>query len=91
MFGYNNGVIAGVLVLPSFYSDFNLPPVGSTKYNNITSNIVSFLPIGGLVGSMLTFVSMKYYGRKGSFLSSAVVYLVGAILQVCFLFPRTLL
>lgn len=25
MFGYNNGVIGGVLVLPSFMRDFNLP------------------------------------------------------------------
>ena len=31
MFGYNNGVIAGVLVLPAFESDFNLPPVGSIE------------------------------------------------------------
>ena len=83
MFGYNNGVIAGVLVLPSFYHDFHLPPVGTASYNNITSNIVSFLQIGGLVGAVGTFPAMKYWGRKVALAIAAAVYLVGAALQVC--------
>jgi len=83
MFGYNNGVIAGVLVLPSFYRDFNLPPVGTKAYNNITGNIVSLLQIGGLVGSLGTFGVMKYWGRRGAMIFSGAVYLVGAVMQVC--------
>ncbi|TVY56075.1 putative quinate permease, partial [Lachnellula suecica] len=81
MFNYNNGVIAGVLVLPSFFADFNLPPVGSKAYNNVTANIVSLLQIGGLVGSVATFPCMKYWGRKVGFMIAAVVYFFGAALQ----------
>ena len=82
MFGYNNGVIAGVLVLPSFYDDFHLPPVGSEAYNNTTSNIVSLFQIGGLVGSMLVFPIMKYWGRKVGMIILGLVYFLGAALQV---------
>jgi MFS family permease len=81
MFGYNNGVIAGVLVLPSFYNDFHLPPVGSPSYNDKTSNIVSLFQIGGLVGSMLTFPIMKYWGRKIGMMIWGTVYFLGAALQ----------
>jgi len=83
MFGYNNGVIAGVLVLPSFYRDFNLPPVGTKAYNNVTGNIVSLLQVGGLVGSLGTFGVMKYSGRRGAMIVAGAVYLVGAVMQVC--------
>lgn len=82
MFGYNNGVIAGVLVLPSFVTDFRLPPSGTTAYNNIIENVVSLLQLGGLVGSVATFPLMKYTGRKIGMTVSAAVYLLGAVLQV---------
>jgi MFS family permease len=82
MFGYNNGVIAGVLVLPSFFHDFHLPPVGTSSYNNTTANIVSLFQIGGLVGSMLTFPCMKYWGRRIALMIAGAVYLLGAVLQV---------
>jgi hypothetical protein len=86
MFGYNNGVIAGVLVLPSFSRDFNLPTVGTKEYNNVTGNIVSLLQIGGLVGSLGTFGIMKYWGRRGGMVAAGAVYFVGAAMQVCILF-----
>jgi MFS family permease len=75
-------VIAGVLVLPSFFRDFNLPPIDSPSYNNVTANIVSLLQIGGLIGSMATFPLMKYWGRKIAMMIAAVIYLFGAALQV---------
>lgn len=92
MFGYNNGVIAGVLVLPAFVRDFHLPDTGTTSYNNIIENIVSLLQIGGLVGAVATFPCMKYYGRKIALACAAAVYLLGALLQVrCLLGQRTIL
>lgn len=82
MFGYQNGVISGVLVLPAFYRDFHLPPVGTASYNNITANIVSLLQIGGIAGVLGTFPAMKYLGRKISLAIAAAVYFLGAALQV---------
>jgi hypothetical protein len=84
MFGYNNGVIAGVLILPSFFRDFKLPIVGTREYNNITGDIVSQLQIGGLVGSLGTFGVMRFWGRRGAMVAAGAVYLVGAVVQVCF-------
>lgn len=81
MFGYNNGVIAGVLVLPSFYNDFHLPLVGSSSYNDKTANIVSLFQSGGLVGSILTFPIMKYWGRKVGLVIWGAVYFLGGALQ----------
>lgn len=81
MFGYNNGVIAGVLVLPAFVHDFNLPETGTSQYNNIIENIVSLLQIGGLVGAVSTFPCMKFFGRKIAMTIAAAVYLLGALLQ----------
>jgi MFS family permease len=89
MFGYNNGVIAGVLVLPAFVRDFHLPNSGSSSYNNIIENIVSLLQIGGLFGAMLTFPCMKSYGRRIALACAAVVYLLGALLQVCYLIAQS--
>jgi hypothetical protein len=82
MFGYNVGTIAGVLVLPSFVKDFHLPTVGTKTYNEVTSNIVSLLQIGGLVGSMLTFPVMKLWGRKVSLVVWSLVFFLGGALQV---------
>jgi MFS family permease len=82
MFGYNNGVIGGTLVLPAFFRDFKLPPVGTNSYNNITANIISMLQIGGLVGAVATFPAMKYWGRKVALVIASAVYFVGAALQV---------
>ncbi|KAH8600733.1 general substrate transporter [Bisporella sp. PMI_857] len=81
VFGYNNGVIPGVLVLPAFYEDFQLPPVGSSSYNTITSNIVALVQIGGLAGSVGTFPLMKFWGRKIALSVAAGVFTIGAALQ----------
>ena len=90
MFGYNNSVIAGVLVLPSFERDFNLPPVGTKENNNVTGNIVSLLQLGGFVGCLGTFGVMKYFGRRGAMIASGAIYLVGAVMQVCIFFAASI-
>lgn len=80
--GYQNGVIGGTLVLPSFFRDFQLPPVGTASYDNIIANVVSVLQLGGLLGAILTFPAMKYWGRKIGLIIAAAVYFLGAALQV---------
>lgn len=83
MFGYNNGVISGVLVLPSFIKSFDLPPLNTPAYDNTVANIVSLFQIGGLTGSISMFGCMKVWGRKLCLACAGVVYLLGAVLQVC--------
>lgn len=82
MFGYNNGVIGGCIVLPSFHRDFGLPPVGSTEYSNVISNIVSFLQIGALAGSLLIFSVVRHFGRRWALGCGAGIFFIGSIMQV---------
>lgn len=91
VFGYNNGVIGGVLVLPSFTHAFSLPPTGTPAYNSIIENIVSLFQIGGLIGAMATFPGMKFWGRRVALAISAGVYTVGAAVQVCDPLPSSFL
>lgn len=81
MFGYNVGNIGGCIVLPSFHAQFHLPEMGTSAYNNVSSNIISMLQIGALVGSLGAFPLMKTWGRKVTLAAAAAVYLVGAVLQ----------
>jgi len=81
MFGYNNGVVGGCMVLPAFRRDFNLPLAGTFQYTTITSNIVSFLQIGALVGSLLVFPIVKSFGRRSALGISGVVFFIGAAMQ----------
>lgn len=82
MLGYNNGVIGGVLVLPAFHKDFNLPHPGTPSYSAVIGNIASMVQIGGLLGSMATFPLMKRKGRKICMGVGPAVYALGAGLQV---------
>jgi MFS family permease len=82
MFGYNNGVIGGCIVLPSFHRDFNLPPVGTKEYTTIISNIVSFLQIGALAGSLLVFSIVKFLGRRCALGCGGGVFFIGCSMQV---------
>lgn len=88
MFGYNNAVIGGVMVLPAFESDFALPPTGTYKYTTITSNIVSFLQVGAIAGSLMVFPILKYLGRRTALGISGIVFFAGATMQAS-LFPIT--
>lgn len=82
-FGYNNGMIGGCIVLPSFHRDFNLPGLGTSQYNNIISNLVSFTQIGGMFGSLLVYPIVKSYGRKPALAIGGFAYTAGAAMQVC--------
>jgi MFS family permease len=82
MFGYQNGVIGGCIVLPSFHHEFNLPPVGTSKYSDTISNIVSFLQIGALAGSLLIFSVVRKLGRRWALGCGAGFFFIGSIMQV---------
>lgn len=87
MFGYNNAVIGGVMVLPAFERDFALPPTGTFKYTTITANIVSLLQVGAIVGSLMVFPILKYLGRRTALGISGVVFFAGATMQASLTSP----
>ncbi|KAL5349874.1 hypothetical protein ACLOAV_004908 [Pseudogymnoascus australis] len=82
MFGYNNGVIGGAIVLPSFHTTFSLPDPTTPEYATITSTIVSLLQLGALLGSLLIFPLVRLSGRLPSLALGSVLFAFGSLLQV---------
>ncbi|CAN6604958.1 high-affinity glucose transporter Hxt2p [Trichomonascus vanleenenianus] len=78
MWGYDSGVISGVLALSSFKEHFNLPD----KSPAVSSNAVALLQAGGFFGALGMAPINKKFGRKYSMLAAACIFLVGAIMQV---------
>ena len=84
--GYDTGVMGSVLALDSFKSDFGLP-LGSSGFANsenaqVSSNVVSLLTAGAFFGAIFAAFLNEKIGRRYSLMILAVVFLVGAALQV---------
>lgn len=77
LFGYDLGVISGVLVTDSFNAFFR--PMSAMKQGLI----VSMLMLGCFVGSLASGVTTERIGRKRTILAASAVFIAGALLQ-CF-------
>lgn len=77
MWGYDSGVIGGVLSLDSFKEHFNV----SDNNSSVQSTSVSLLQAGGFFGALMMSPICKKYGRKWSMFAAAGVFIVGAIMQ----------
>ncbi|RUS22856.1 hypothetical protein BC937DRAFT_86303 [Endogone sp. FLAS-F59071] len=113
IFGYDTGVISGVLVMPTFPKTFG---ISSAEAANVQGNVVALLQVGCCVGALfVNFVAgmlpilfcfmlirsvrrllssdemiltpnaallTDYFGRKKAIFLSALIYIVGGIIQV---------
>lgn len=82
MYGYDSAFIGGTLNLPSFRRTFGLEDASKTERANLSSNIVSTFQGGAFFGCALGFFLAERFGRKPIIMASAVVFMVGAILQM---------
>ncbi|KAJ5932548.1 hypothetical protein N7516_007037 [Penicillium verrucosum] len=86
LFGYDTGVMGSVLALSSFKKDFGLPVESSgfsdEKNAQISSNVVSLLTAGCFFGSIFAAYMNDRLGRRYSLMVFAVIFLVGAAVQV---------
>ncbi|CAI7585478.1 unnamed protein product [Penicillium viridicatum] len=86
LFGYDTGVMGSVLALSSFKKDFGLPVESSgfsdEKNAQISSNVVSLLTAGCFFGSIFAAYMNDRLGRRYSLMIFAVIFLVGAAVQV---------
>jgi sugar porter (SP) family MFS transporter len=78
LFGYDIGVISGVLTQPHFIDIFGVDGKISA---NVEGGIVSSLMAGCFVGSLFSGWSCDYFGRKYTILIGSAVFTVGAALQ----------
>ncbi|KAG0701220.1 general substrate transporter [Suillus ampliporus] len=80
-FGWEIGLIGGVLALPSFQEYFGLLSESASAHASFNGNIVSVLQAGGLFGALSSTYFSGRFGRKPALLASAVIYIVGCIIQ----------
>ncbi|KAF2655721.1 general substrate transporter [Lophiostoma macrostomum CBS 122681] len=82
MYGYDSAFIGGTLSLPSFQSTFGLAQASKQAKVNLSSNIVSTFQGGAFFGSAIDFFLAERFGRKPIIMLSAVIFTIGAILQM---------
>lgn len=82
LFGFDLGVVGGLLIAPSFQSHFGIDPNDKIREADINGNVVAILQIGCLFGSLAGTLTADKAGRRWSIIFSAVVFSVGGILQV---------
>ncbi|KAJ9052105.1 hypothetical protein DSO57_1026126 [Entomophthora muscae] len=75
LFGYDVGVISGVLGDPNFKKVF--APLDSLRMGLITS----FLVLGCFIGALISGWSTDKLGRRSSIMASSLVFTLGALLQ----------
>ncbi|KAG2337459.1 general substrate transporter [Suillus weaverae] len=80
-FGWDIGLIGGVLALPSFQQYFGLLSEPASVRASLSANIVSVLQAGGFFGALFSTYFGSRFGRKPVLLASGVIYLVGSIIQ----------
>ncbi|ORY94966.1 general substrate transporter [Syncephalastrum racemosum] len=80
LFGYDLGVISGVLAMPSFAPYFGMQ--GDAQHiAKVKGDIVSLLQAGCCVGALLINFFADPFGRKKAIMLGSVVFLIGGILQ----------
>ncbi|PWZ03001.1 hypothetical protein BCV70DRAFT_9418 [Testicularia cyperi] len=83
LFGWDTGLIGGVLAMNAFQVDFGLK--GKTaELAALKGNIVSVLQAGCFFGAAASFYLPHKFGRRNAMIISAVVFLIGSVIQtVC--------
>ncbi|KAF2157952.1 MFS sugar transporter-like protein [Myriangium duriaei CBS 260.36] len=78
LFGYDSGIIGGVLTLASFERDFHYTAKQSTR---ISSLAVSLQQLGAFVACFAIWPITHRYGRRPAIVASSIVFCLGALLQ----------
>ncbi|EPQ32316.1 uncharacterized protein PFL1_00512 [Pseudozyma flocculosa PF-1] len=80
LFGWDTGLIGGILDFPAFQSDFGLR--GKDKeLANLKGNIVSVLQAGCFIGAATGLYLPSKYGRKPTMIFASIIFLIGSIIQ----------
>ncbi|CEH15356.1 related to quinate transport protein [Ceraceosorus bombacis] len=82
LFGWDTGMIGGLLDSASFQHSFALPS-GSQSLANFKGNIVSTLQAGCFLGAASALLLPDRIGRRKSLILAALVALAGTAVQTC--------
>lgn len=82
MYGYDSAFIGGTLTLPSFERAFGLEDSSDAEIAALSSNIVSTFQAGAFCGCIPGYFLAEKFGRKPVIMGSAVVFIIGVVLQM---------
>ncbi|KAF5359528.1 hypothetical protein D9756_003494 [Leucocoprinus leucothites] len=80
-YGWDIGLIGGVLALKSFQQYFGLDKMSAADRADLSGNIVSVLQAGCFFGALSTGYLSSRFGRKPSLIASGLIYIVGSVVQ----------
>ncbi|KAI0405838.1 MFS sugar transporter-like protein [Xylaria palmicola] len=80
-FGWDSGVIGGVIKLDTFKRDYHLGDGTDIASANLQANIVSVLQAGCFAGALAAYPLADIWGRKWCLINASVLTLIGVILQ----------
>ncbi|KAJ8123190.1 hypothetical protein ONZ43_g804 [Nemania bipapillata] len=80
-FGWDSGVIGGVIKLEPFIEDYKLGDTSTIASANLQANIVSVLQAGCFVGALAAYPLADFWGRKWCLIYASMFTLAGVILQ----------
>ncbi|KAI1387690.1 general substrate transporter [Hypoxylon trugodes] len=78
LFGYDSGIVGGVLTLASFQSDYRY---GSADKTHTSSLAVGLQQLGGFLACFLAWPMTDKLGRKKSLMISSFVFCIGVVIQ----------
>ncbi|KAJ2977176.1 hypothetical protein NUW58_g7889 [Xylaria curta] len=78
LFGYDSGIVGGVLTLASFQDDYHYDSSAGTRTNSLS---VGLQQLGGFVACFLAWPLADKLGRKKALMLSSAVFIIGAIIQ----------
>ncbi|KAI0425453.1 putative MFS quinate transporter [Xylaria sp. FL1042] len=78
LFGYDSGIVGGVLTLDSFRNDYRYGDSGATRASSLS---VSLQQLGAFVACFLVWPLTDKFGRKKSLILSSLVFSIGVIIQ----------
>ncbi|OJJ31991.1 hypothetical protein ASPWEDRAFT_116928 [Aspergillus wentii DTO 134E9] len=81
LFGFDMGVIGGVLTMDSFKEEYGLVNKDATVLANLSSNIVSVIQAGSFLGALTSAWLANAIGRRKSLILAALVLFVGVAMQ----------
>ncbi|KAJ5339622.1 hypothetical protein N7452_006350 [Penicillium brevicompactum] len=78
LFGYDSGVIGGVLTFPSFENSFGITPSQKTSISAIA---VGIQQAGAFAGCFMIWPLTNIYGRRAAMAVCSLVFCIGVILE----------
>ncbi|KAJ0425401.1 general substrate transporter [Aspergillus carlsbadensis] len=79
LFGYDSGVIGGVLIFTSFHNSFRYTPQDQTLISSIA---VGIQQAGALAGCLLIWPLTNHHGRRRSMILCSLIFSIGVLFEI---------